>query len=76
MYRQDSKISALKSGLSPADQQLLDRLEKLKDDGKGPPPSETEIRERLAKLKGETYAGETSTKPVSAIFMLLKLYIS
>lgn len=64
MYKQDSKILALRSGLSPADQALVDRLEKLKDDGKGPPPSETEIRNRLANLKGENIV-EGSSKPVS-----------
>lgn len=65
MYKQDSKILALRSGLSPADQKLVDRLEKLKDDGKGPPPSESEIRQRLASLKGENYS-EGSSKPVSS----------
>lgn len=64
IYKQDSKISALKKGLSVADQELVDRLEKLKDDGKGPPPSETEIRKRLANLKGGEYT-EESNKPVS-----------
>ncbi|EFA06685.2 abscission/NoCut checkpoint regulator isoform X2 [Tribolium castaneum] len=52
MYKNDPKIQALRSGLSPADQKILDRLEKLKDE-KGPPPSEGELRRRLASLKGE-----------------------
>ena len=41
--------------LSPVDQQLYDRLEKLKEDKdktKGPPPSDSELRRRLAELKG------------------------
>ncbi|XP_044265854.1 abscission/NoCut checkpoint regulator isoform X2 [Tribolium madens] len=53
MYKHDPKIQALRSGLSPADQKILDRLEKLKDSEKGPPPSEGELRRRLASLKGE-----------------------
>jgi len=50
VYRQDPKIGALKSGLSSVDQQLVDRLEKLKAKPVLP-PSDQEIRERLAKLK-------------------------
>lgn len=65
MYKQDSKIMALRSGLSAVDQKLVDRLEKLKDDGKGPPPSESKIRERLAQLKGENNYVEGPSKPVS-----------
>lgn len=65
IYRQDAKIQALRSGLSPADQKLVDRLEKLKDDGKGPPPSESEIRERLANLKGENNYVEGPSRLVS-----------
>lgn len=52
----------MKIGLTPADQNLVDRLEKLKDDkNKSPPPSETELRRRLAQLKGENFV-ETSHK--------------
>lgn len=65
VYRQDVKIQALRSGLSLADQKLVDRLEKLKDDGKGPPPSESEIRERLANLKGENNYVEGPSRLVS-----------
>lgn len=68
MYKQDAKITALRSGLSPADQKLVDRLEKLKDNGNGPPPSESEIRERLANLKGENNYVEGPSKPVSKDF--------
>lgn len=52
VYKQDKKIQALRSGLSEADQKLVDRLEKLKE-SKGVPPSDSEIRQRLAVLKGE-----------------------
>lgn len=69
MYKQDPKIMALRSGLSATDQKLVDRLEKLKDVGKGPPPSEMEIRERLANLKGENNYVEGPSKPVCNIFI-------
>lgn len=65
MYKQDNKINALRRGLSPIDQKLVDRLEKLKDEGKGPPPSESEIRKRLAILKGENNYVEGPIKPVT-----------
>lgn len=61
VYRQDPKISALKSGLSIADQELVDRLEKLKQKKKLP-PSDSEIRERLAKLKGESFDSSSDSK--------------
>ncbi|XP_044746209.1 abscission/NoCut checkpoint regulator isoform X2 [Coccinella septempunctata] len=52
----------MKIGLTPADQKLVDRLEKLKDEkNKSPPPSETELRRRLAQLKGENFI-ESSAK--------------
>ncbi|KAF5274363.1 hypothetical protein FQA39_LY07243 [Lamprigera yunnana] len=64
----DKKMATLRSGLSPADQQLYDRLEKLKD--KSVPPSEDEIRKRLNILKGENeYVEGPSTKPVSYMFI-------
>lgn len=73
MYKQDSKILALKSGLPPADQKLVDRLEKLKDNGRGPPPSESEIRKRLANLKGENVV-EGSSKQVSLHNLLYEIF--
>lgn len=63
MYKQDPKIQALRSGLSPADQKILDRLEKLREE-KGPPPTEGELRRRLATLKGENDYVEGPSKPV------------
>jgi hypothetical protein len=66
MYKQDSKIQALRSGLSPADQKILDRLEKLKEE-KGPPPTEGELRRRLASLKGENDYVEGPSKPLFTI---------
>lgn len=62
VYKQNPKFQKMKVGLTPADQKLVDRLEKLKDDkNKSPPPSETELRKRLAQLKGENFV-ETSYK--------------
>ncbi|RZC36725.1 zinc finger FYVE domain-containing protein 19, partial [Asbolus verrucosus] len=66
MYKQDSKIQALRSGLSPADQKILDRLEKLKEE-KGPPPTEGELRRRLASLKGENDYVEGPSKTLFAV---------
>lgn len=70
VYRQDPKIVSLRTGLSPEDQELLDRLEKLKEDkNKGPPPSEIELRKRLAHLKGENNYVERPTRTVCIITM-------
>ncbi|XP_072391917.1 abscission/NoCut checkpoint regulator [Diabrotica undecimpunctata] len=63
----DPKMESLRSGLSAADQKLLERLEKLKDDGKGPPPTESEIRERLRNLKGENEYVEGPSKAVYTV---------
>lgn len=68
IYKQDSKIANLRIGLSPADQQLVDRLEKLKEKGKTPPPSEVELRKRLERLKGENDYVEGPSRPVRTIF--------
>lgn len=65
VYKQDPKIASLRTGLSPADQQLVDRLEKLKDKGRAPPPSEVELRKRLATLKGENDYVEGPSRTVS-----------
>ncbi|XP_056640788.1 abscission/NoCut checkpoint regulator [Diorhabda sublineata] len=67
VYKTDPKIESLRKGLSSADQKLLERLEKLKDDGKGPPPTEAEIRERLQKLKGENEYVEGPSKPLYTV---------
>lgn len=65
MY-QNNKFQKLRIGLSPADIQILDRLEKLREDkNKVPPPSESEIRMRLANLKGQNPYVEGPVKMVS-----------
>lgn len=62
-------MQALRSGLSNSDQKLVDRLEQLKDDGKGPPPSESEIRQRLEKLKGDNhYVEGPSTQTMVCLY--------
>jgi len=44
----------LKMGLEPADQQIVDRLRKLKDEERNIPlPTVEEIRQRLALLKDQ-----------------------
>ncbi|GJQ76379.1 hypothetical protein Trydic_g2097 [Trypoxylus dichotomus] len=64
VYKND-KLTSLRSGLSPVDQKILDRLEKLKDEkGRGPPPSEGELRRRLANLKGTNEYVEGPSKPM------------
>lgn len=58
VYQSNTKMQQLKRGLSEADQEIADRLEKLREDRKqGPIPSDTEIRERLAKLRDESFSG-------------------
>jgi len=54
VYRQNSKIANLRRGLSQDDQGIVDRLEKLKEERKENEKATTdsEVAERLAKLKG------------------------
>ena len=55
VYAEDSRMVNLKRGMSIEDQQLVNRLSKLKSEireMKGDIPSQSEIEERLAKLKG------------------------
>lgn len=54
LFRQKSKLSDLKIGLTEQDQKIIERLEKLKEDRKAAiPPSEQEIKRRLAILQGK-----------------------
>lgn len=62
VYKNNDKLDNLRTGLSPIDQKLLDRLEKLKDKGKGLPPTESELYLRLATLKGENMYVEGPSK--------------
>ncbi|KAL3288964.1 hypothetical protein HHI36_003407 [Cryptolaemus montrouzieri] len=55
VYKQNPKYQKLRTGLTPKDQKLVDRLESLKGKKPSPPPSETELRKRLADLKGEKF---------------------
>lgn len=65
IYQQSSKLHKLRPGLSPADIQILERLERLREDkNKSVPPSESEIRMRLASLKGENPYVEGPVKTV------------
>jgi len=64
VYRQNSKIANLRRGLSQDDQAIVDRLEKLKKERKEKEQATTdsEVAERLAKLKG-VKAVEDDDKP-------------
>lgn len=54
MYRQGSKLDKLSVGLDPTDQEIVNRLKKLRNEDKEiPPPTEDEIRIRLALLKDQ-----------------------
>ncbi|EZA59320.1 abscission/NoCut checkpoint regulator isoform X1 [Ooceraea biroi] len=54
MYKHTSHWDKLKKGLEPADQQIVDRLQKLKDDKRNHPlPTDDEIKQRLALLKDQ-----------------------
>lgn len=63
MYRVDNFFGGLRTGLSPEDAALVDRLEKLKE-RENPPPSEVELQERLARLKGQNIYVDTPSRPV------------
>lgn len=54
VYTQDSRMANLKRGLSVEDQELVNRLSKLKNEIREMKsvPTQNEIEERLARLKG------------------------
>lgn len=62
IFRQDQKnVNPLKGSSSQVDQKLAQRLEKLKEDKGPPPPSEAELRKRLANLRSDNeYVGGPS----------------
>lgn len=54
VYLQDQRLKNLKHGLTSVDQEILSRLEKLREERKQQPaPNEEEIARRLASLKGQ-----------------------
>ncbi|XP_066262293.1 abscission/NoCut checkpoint regulator [Euwallacea similis] len=61
VYRENPKVTALKAGLSPDDQAIVDRLEKLKEK-QSLPPSDSDLKERLANLKGVPYRDSLENK--------------
>lgn len=65
VYRQNSKIANLRRGLSQDDQAIVDRLEKLKIERKEneKATTDTEVAERLAKLKGSKMVVANDDKP-------------
>ena len=54
----------LKVGLNEADREIVERLEKLREERKQHIPTEEEVAKRLAVLKGEDPANKAS-RPVS-----------
>jgi hypothetical protein len=58
MYKHTNHWDKFKKGLEPADQQIVDRLRKLKDKERNIPlPTVEEIRQRLALLKDQEASG-------------------
>lgn len=58
MYKHTNHWDKLKKGLEPADQQIVDRLKKLKDKERSIPlPTVEEIKQRLALLKDQEASG-------------------
>jgi len=53
IYKHTNHWDKLKMGLEPADQQIVDRLRKLKDEENIPLPTVEEIKQRLALLKDQ-----------------------
>lgn len=62
---EESRLPSLHQTITPTDSQLLERLKKLKKSGKGLPPSEWELRKRLAVLQGTNEYVQAPSKPLS-----------
>jgi hypothetical protein len=61
LYRQDQRMQQLKVGLNEADREIVERLEKLREERKQHHiPTEEEVAKRLAVLKGEDPANKAS----------------
>lgn len=66
IYKHTNDWDKLKMGLEPADQEIVDRLKKLKDEERNIPlPTVEEIKQRLALLKGQN--PETSANNVTDV---------
>ncbi|XP_076662094.1 abscission/NoCut checkpoint regulator isoform X2 [Halictus rubicundus] len=62
MYKHANRWEKFKRGLEPADQEIVDRLRKLKEEDKTTALSVDEIRKRLALLKDEEPGGAGNSK--------------
>jgi len=62
VYKENKKLNNLKKGLSVEDQNIVDRLDKLKRERRAAQniPSDSEISSRLQKLKGEAASASAS----------------
>lgn len=75
MYKHTNHWDKFKKGLEPADQQIVDRLRKLKDEERSISlPTVEEIKQRLALLKDQEASGSNIINVcnqciVSLIFM-------
>lgn len=62
---EESRLPSIPPSIIQTDSQLLERLKKLKNPSKVPPPSEWELRKRLAVLQGANEYVEAPSKPLS-----------
>lgn len=75
MYRQGSKLDRLGDGLDPVDQEIVNRLKKLRNDDKRVPlPTEDEIRRRLALLKDQD--PDIVSQPINVSIQLLMFLLN
>jgi len=76
MYKHTNHWDKLKKGLEPADQQIVDRLRKLKDSEQCHPlPTDDEIKRRLALLKDQDPEADRS-KTVNVHITVMVQYIT
>lgn len=74
MYKHTNHWDKFKKGLEPADQQIVDRLRKLKDEERNIPlPTVEEIKQRLALLKDQEATGSNVINVCEQCIMSLNL---
>lgn len=75
MYKHTSHWDKFKKGLEPADQEIVDRLQKLKEEDKSTALSVDEIRRRLALLKDEDPDASNHKTNVCSQIRIYKMFI-